>query len=96
MATFDEIHAHRVAAPGRASRSSASGWKSLPGRDVATVNLEFKIRSKDLVGRQSQTWSLRCRLEVIAASRQWTTSRCGKMKPVRNHGQPRCPRSAMS
>ena len=26
------------------------------GRDIATVNLEFKIRDKDLVGRQSQTW----------------------------------------
>lgn len=26
------------------------------GRDLATVNLEFKVRGRDLVGRQSQTW----------------------------------------
>jgi Protein of unknown function (DUF3225) len=26
------------------------------GRDLATVNLEFKVRGKDLIGRQSQTW----------------------------------------
>jgi hypothetical protein len=26
------------------------------GRDLATVNLEFKMRGRDLIGRQSQTW----------------------------------------
>ena len=26
------------------------------GRNFATVNLEFKVRGHDLVGRQSQTW----------------------------------------
>ena len=26
------------------------------GRDIATVNLEFKVRGRDLIGRQSQTW----------------------------------------
>jgi len=26
------------------------------GRDLATVNLEFKVQGHDLVGRQSQTW----------------------------------------
>ena len=26
------------------------------GRDLATVNLEFKVHGKDLIGRQSQTW----------------------------------------
>ena len=26
------------------------------GRDLATVNLEFKVRGRDLIGRQSQTW----------------------------------------
>ena len=26
------------------------------GRDLATVNLEFKVRGQDQVGRQSQTW----------------------------------------
>ena len=25
-------------------------------RDLATVNLEFKVRGRGLVGRQSQTW----------------------------------------
>jgi hypothetical protein len=29
-----------------------------PGRDIATVNLEFKVRGHDLIGRQSQTWAL--------------------------------------
>ena len=27
-----------------------------PGRDIATVNLEFKVTGKELTGRQSQTW----------------------------------------
>ena len=26
------------------------------GRDIATVNLEFKVRGQDQIGRQSQTW----------------------------------------
>jgi hypothetical protein len=26
------------------------------GHDLATVNLEFKVRGRDLIGRQSQTW----------------------------------------
>ena len=26
------------------------------GRDFATVNLEFKVRGRDQIGRQSQTW----------------------------------------
>ena len=26
------------------------------GRDLATVNLEFKVRGRELIGRQSQTW----------------------------------------
>ena len=26
------------------------------GRDFATTNLEFKVRGRDLIGRQSQTW----------------------------------------
>jgi hypothetical protein len=25
------------------------------GRDLATVNLEFKVRGRELIGRQSQT-----------------------------------------
>ena len=55
---FAEIHAHRVARP------PGPGTKERPvrleiltlGRDLATVNLEFKVRGKDAVGRQSQTW----------------------------------------
>ena len=26
------------------------------GRDVATVNLQFKVRGRERIGRQSQTW----------------------------------------
>jgi hypothetical protein len=26
------------------------------GRDIATVNLEFDMRGRDMPGRQSQTW----------------------------------------
>ena len=26
------------------------------GRDLATVNLEFKVRGQNVIGRQSQTW----------------------------------------
>ena len=54
------------------TRSTPTGWAARPvpgikerrirleiltlGRDFATVNLEFKVRGRDLVGRQSQTW----------------------------------------
>jgi len=30
--------------------------RSTLGRDLATVNLEFKVRGRELIGRQSQTW----------------------------------------
>ena len=55
---FDAIHAHRVArppGPGIKERRIRLEILTL-GRDVATVNLEFKVRGRDLVGRQSQTW----------------------------------------
>src|SRR5262245_56766232 len=55
---FDEIHAHRVArppGPGIKERRIRLEILTL-GRDLATVNLEFKVRGRDLVGRQSQTW----------------------------------------
>ena len=50
--------AHRVARP------PGPGLKEkrirleilLLGRDLATVNLEFKVRGRDVAGRQSQTW----------------------------------------
>jgi Protein of unknown function (DUF3225) len=55
---WDEIHAHRVArprGPGLKERRIRLEILTL-GRDVATVSLEFKVRGRDQVGRQSQTW----------------------------------------
>ncbi|PZU90567.1 MAG: oxalurate catabolism protein HpxZ [Chelatococcus sp.] len=55
---FSEIHAHRVARPpGPGIKEKRLRLEILTlGRDLATVNLEFKVRGKDVVGRQSQTW----------------------------------------
>lgn len=55
---FDEIHRHRVARPsGPGIKEQRIRLEILTlGRDLATVNLEFKVRGKDLIGRQSQTW----------------------------------------
>jgi hypothetical protein len=55
---FDEIHAHRVARPpGPGIKERRIRLEILTfGRDIATVNLEFKVRGQELVGRQSQTW----------------------------------------
>ena len=55
---FDEIHAHRVRRPaGTNIKERRIRLEILTlGRDYATVNLEFKVRGHDLVGRQSQTW----------------------------------------
>jgi hypothetical protein len=55
---FHEIHAHRLArppGPGIKERRIRLEILTL-GLDLATVNLEFKVRGRDLVGRQSQTW----------------------------------------
>jgi hypothetical protein len=55
---FKEIHAHRVArppGPGIKERRRRLEILTL-GRDLATVNLEFKVRDRNLIGRQSQTW----------------------------------------
>ena len=55
---FDAIHAHRVArppGPGIKERRIRVEILTL-GRDFATVNLEFEVRGRELVGRQSQTW----------------------------------------
>jgi hypothetical protein len=55
---FDAIHAHRVArppGPGIKERRIRLEILTL-GRDLATVNLEFKIRGREAIGRQSQTW----------------------------------------
>jgi hypothetical protein len=54
---FDEIHKHRVArpaGPGIKERRIRLEILTL-GRDFATTNLEFKVRGRDLIGRQSQT-----------------------------------------
>lgn len=55
---FDAIHQHRVARPpGPGSKEKRIRLEILTlGRDFATVNLEFKVRGHDLIGRQSQTW----------------------------------------
>ncbi|MGI4951540.1 MAG: oxalurate catabolism protein HpxZ [Janthinobacterium lividum] len=56
---FDEIHAARVNAPllpgGSKERRIRLEVLTI-GADLATVNLEFKMRGQDKVGRQSQTW----------------------------------------
>ena len=55
---FDQIHAHRVRRPlGPGTKELRRRLEILTlGRDVATVNLEFKVRGQDAIGRQSQTW----------------------------------------
>ena len=55
---FAEIHAHRVARPpGPGTKEKRIRLEILTlGRDLATVNLAFKVRGKELIGRQSQTW----------------------------------------
>lgn len=55
---FDAIHAFRVARkPGPGTKEARIRLEILTlGRDIATVNLEYKVRSHDLIGRQSQTW----------------------------------------
>ena len=56
---FAEIHAARIAAvpaPGGSKEARIRLEVLTLGRDVATVNLEYKMRGRDHVGRQSQTW----------------------------------------
>ena len=55
---FAAIHAHRVARPpGPGIKEKRIRLEILTlGRDIATVNLEFKVRGKELIGRQSQSW----------------------------------------
>jgi AtzH-like len=56
--SFAQIHAHRVARPpGPGTKEKRIRLEILTlGRDLATVNLEFKVRGQDVIGRQSQTW----------------------------------------
>lgn len=55
---FDEIHKHRVARPpGPGIKEKRIRLEILTlGHDIATVNLEFKVRGRDQIGRQSQTF----------------------------------------
>jgi len=55
---FDEIHRHRVKRkPGPGIKEKRIRLEILTlGRNFATTNIEFKVRGKDLIGRQSQTW----------------------------------------
>jgi hypothetical protein len=55
---FDEIHAHRVRRPPGPGIKLARRHLVITtlGRDIATVNLEFDMRGRDMPGRQSQTW----------------------------------------
>lgn len=56
---FDEIHASRVAAvplPGGSKQARTRLEILTLGADLATVNLEYKPRGQDGIGRQSQTW----------------------------------------
>ncbi len=56
---FEEIHRHRVARPaGPGIKEERRRLEILTlGRDHSVVNLEFKVRGRDLIGRQSQTWA---------------------------------------
>ena len=55
---FDRIHAHRMARPpGPGTKEKRYRVDILTlGRDIATVNLVYKLRGKEMTGRQSQTW----------------------------------------
>ena len=56
---FAEIHAARLAAvpvPGGSKERRVRLEILSVGRDLATVNLEYKPRGQDGIGRQSQTW----------------------------------------
>ena len=55
---FQAIHAHRVARPpGPSIKEKRIRLEILTlGRDLATVILEFKMRGRDLIGRQIQSW----------------------------------------
>jgi 1-carboxybiuret hydrolase subunit AtzH-like protein len=55
---FEAIHKHRITRPpGLGIKEHRIRLEVLTlGRDLATVNLEFKVRGHNLIGRQSQTW----------------------------------------
>ncbi len=55
---FDRIHAHRVArVPGPGTKEKRLRLDVVTvGRDIATVTLVYKVRGRDMTGRQMQTW----------------------------------------
>ena len=55
---FDRIHAHRVArVPGPGTKEKRLRLDIVTvGRDIATVTLVYKVRGKEMTGRQMQTW----------------------------------------
>jgi hypothetical protein len=55
---IDHIRAHRVARPpGPGTKEKRLRLDVLTlGRDIATVNLVYKVRGREMTGRQSQTW----------------------------------------
>ena len=55
---FDEIHAHRLARPpGPGTKEKRLRLDIVTvGRDVATVTLVYKVRGREMTGRQTQTW----------------------------------------
>ena len=55
---FDRIHAHREArppGPGTKEKRLRLDVVTL-GRDFATVTVVYKVRGRDMTGRQMQTW----------------------------------------
>ncbi len=54
---FDAIHASRLAAAPGGSKGEWIRHEILTlGTDVATINLEYRPKGRDGIGRQSQTW----------------------------------------
>lgn len=55
---FNRIHAHRVARPpGPGTKEKRLRLDIVTvGRDMATVTLVYKVRGRDMTGRQTQTW----------------------------------------
>lgn len=53
---FEQIHAHRRARSGpTAQEKRLKTVVTTYGRDVATTNIEYKVRGEDRTGRQTQT-----------------------------------------
>ena len=54
---FDAIHASRLAASPGGSKGEWIRHEILTlGTDIATINLEYRPKGHDGIGRQSQTW----------------------------------------